>query len=70
MRVLDQGPYRLPQDLRLELARNLEEVESQAAVKHVALVNGYCGGGPGGSFPPQGRMGSAACASFHSVAPV
>jgi hypothetical protein len=51
MRLLDQGLHRYPQELRQELARNLEELESQAAVNRVVLVYGYCGGGLEGLSP-------------------
>jgi hypothetical protein len=51
MRLLDQGLHRCPQELRQELARNLKELESDAAVKLIVLVYGYCGGGLEGLSP-------------------
>jgi hypothetical protein len=51
MRLLDQGLHRYPQELRQELIRNLEELESQTAVRRVVLVYGYCGGGMEGLSP-------------------
>jgi hypothetical protein len=44
VRLLDQGLHRSPEELRRELGRHLEELESPAAVKRVVLVYGYCGG--------------------------
>jgi hypothetical protein len=51
MRLIDQRLHRYPQELRQELARNLEELESQSAVNRVVLVYGYCGGGLEGLSP-------------------
>jgi len=56
MRLIDQGLHRYPQELRRELTRNLEALESEAAVKRVVLVYGYCGGGLEGLSPRRAEL--------------
>lgn len=42
---LDQGLHRYPDDLRLELGRELAKLEDRPEVGRVILGYGYCGGG-------------------------
>jgi len=45
VRYLDQGLHRYPDQLRLELADALAELERDPAVDRVILAYGFCGGG-------------------------
>lgn len=45
VRYLDQGLHRYPDQLRLELALALAELEDDPAVERVILAYGFCGGG-------------------------